>query len=174
MIYGICVALIVAALQNTVGDRGLIIKGDTTTKIWQEEALKKIEYYLNNKKEKQEFVDKNFKWASNLSWESQANKLLEQYILKNNSTNIISVLEKICSFKLDNKNDYHVLKIGAFKGNVPNDTIYHTINSNTKAIFVEPVPTFYYELKKNYNNKFNNNQFIYLNDAVSDKNSFGV
>ena len=159
-----------AALQNTVGDRGLIIKGDTTTKIWQEEALKKIEYYLNNKKEKQEFVDKNFKWASNLSWESQANKLLEQYILKNNSTNIISVLEKICSFKLDNKNDYHVLKIGAFKGNVPNDTIYHTINSNTKVIFVEPVPTFYYELKKNYNNKFNNNQFIYLNDAVSDKN----
>ena len=84
--------------------------------------------------------------------------------------NMVSVLKTICSFNLYNKNDYHILKIGAFKGNVPNDTVYHNINSNTKVIFVEPVPTFYYELKENYNNKFNNNQFIYLNEAISDKN----
>jgi FkbM family methyltransferase len=161
-----------AALQNTVNNRGVIINGNPFEPEWQETALDVIKKYLDpaNKSLKNELIERNFKWASTLSWASQSNKLLEQYILKNNSTNIISVLEKICSFKLDNKNDYHILKIGAFKGNVPNDSVYHNINSNTKAIFVEPVPTYYYELKNNYNNKFNNNQFIYLNDAISDKN----
>ena len=97
-------------------------------------------------------------------------KLLDDHILNKKHVNIVSVVETICSFNLYNKNDYHILKIGAFKGNVPNDTVYHNINSNTKVIFVEPVPTFYYELKENYNNKFNNNQFVYLNEAISDKN----
>ena len=161
-----------AALQNTVGDRGVIINGNPLEPEWQETALDEIKKYLEpaNKYVKNELIERNFKWASNLSWSSQANKLLEQHILKNSSTNIVSVIEQICSFKLINKNDYHILKIGAFKGNVPNDSVYYNINSNTKAIFVEPVPTYYYELKNNYNNKFINNQFIYLNDAVSDKN----
>ena len=79
------------------------------------------------------------------------------------------MIETICSFKLDCENDYHILKIGAFKGNVPNDTLFSTINANSKVIFVEPVPSYYYELKNNYNRKFQNNKFIYLNDAVSNK-----
>ena len=160
-----------AALQNTVSNRGVIIKGDPTTEEWQQEALSKIKEYLSNDSNfKNELIKRNFEWASNLSWESQAKKLLDEYILNKKDVNMVSVLKTICSFNLFNKNDYHILKIGAFKGNVPNDTVYHNINSNTKVIFVEPVPTFYYELKENYNNKFNNNQFIYLNEAISDKN----
>ena len=160
-----------AALENTVNNRGVIIKGDPTTEEWKQEALSKIKEYLSNDSVfKNELIKRNFEWASKLSWESQAKKLLDEYILNKKCVNIVSVLKTICSFNLYNKNDYHILKIGAFKGNVPNDTVYHNINSNTKVIFVEPVPTFYFELKENYNNKFNNNQFIYLNEAISDKN----
>jgi FkbM family methyltransferase len=161
-----------AALQNTVGQRGVIIKGDPKEVLWQAAALLEIKKYLDpqNIHLKNDLIKTNYEWASTMSWETQANKLLQDHILKNRSDNINSVLETICSFKLDNKNDFHILKIGAFKGNVPNDTVYHNINSNAKVIFVEPVPSFYHELKENYNNKFNNNKFIYLNDAISDKN----
>jgi FkbM family methyltransferase len=164
-----------AALQNTVGNRGLIIKGDPTTIECQEEALNQLFYYLvsdidgKNDVKKNQLIDENFAWANSLSWESQANKLLNEYILPNRTNNIVKMIETICSFKLDCENDYHILKIGAFKGNIPNDTLYSTINSNSKVIFVEPVPSYYYELKDNYNKKFLNNNFIYLNNAVSDK-----
>lgn len=164
-----------AALQNTVGNRGCIINGDPTTKLWQEEALNQIFYYLvsdidgENDVKKNRLIDENFVWASTLSWESQAEKMLETYILPNRKNNIVKMIETICSFKLDCENDYHILKIGAFKGNVPNDTLFSTINTNSKVIFVEPVPPYYYELKDNYNKKFPNNKFIYLNDAVSNK-----
>ncbi len=164
-----------AALQNTVGNRGCIIKGDPTTAEWQEEALNQLFYYLvsdidgKNDVKKNQLIDENFAWANSLSWESQAQKMLDTYILPNRTNNIVKMIETICSFKLDCKNDYHILKIGAFKGNVPNDTLYSTINCNSKVIFVEPVPSYYYELKDNYNKKFSNNNFIYLNDAVSDK-----
>jgi hypothetical protein len=74
-----------AALQNTVGDRGCIIKGDTTTEEWQQSALEKVFFYMNekNKNLKEEFIEKNFEWATNLSWRHQAKKLLDEYILPN-------------------------------------------------------------------------------------------
>ena len=135
-----------AALQNTVGNRGCIIKGDPTTIEWQEEALRQLFFYMNtnNKKEKQQFIDTNFKWANSLSWESQSNKLLEQYILKNgafeykgmyNWTNNLPFgekqffLEVINYFnKTHNNNPVKVLEIGTYAGislinliqNIPN------------------------------------------------------
>ena len=78
-----------AALQNTVGNRGCIIKGDPTTEEWQKEALDKLFYYLDsdingeNDVKKQKLIDENFAWASNLTWENQAHKLLDTYILPN-------------------------------------------------------------------------------------------
>jgi len=72
-----------AALQNTVGHRGVIIKGEPIETEWQEKALVKIKKYLDpaNKLLKNEFIERNFQWASTLSWESQAKKLLDEYIL---------------------------------------------------------------------------------------------
>jgi hypothetical protein len=78
-----------AALQNTVGNRGCIIKGDPTKEEWQEEALDKLFYYLvsdingENDVKKNQLIDENFAWATNLSWESQSHKLLDTYILPN-------------------------------------------------------------------------------------------
>ena len=70
-----------AALENTVGDRGVIIKGDATTEEWQQEALNKLFYYLGDNN-KQDLIKRNFEWASKLSWTSQAKKLLGEYILQ--------------------------------------------------------------------------------------------
>jgi tetratricopeptide (TPR) repeat protein len=75
-----------AALQNTVGDRGIVIEGNATEAEWQEKALIEIKKYLTSDPKniniKNELVEKNYKWASTLSWKLQANKLLEEYILQ--------------------------------------------------------------------------------------------
>lgn len=72
-----------AALQNTVGNRGCIIKGDPTTVEWKSEALEKIYFYLNNINEQNKFIHDNFLWANNLTWKNQAERLLNEYILPN-------------------------------------------------------------------------------------------
>jgi predicted O-methyltransferase YrrM len=74
-----------AALQNTVGDRGCIIKGDASTDAWQTKALEQLFYYMDKKNvdSKKVFINRNLEWASNLSWKTQANKLLEKYIIPN-------------------------------------------------------------------------------------------
>jgi hypothetical protein len=73
-----------AALENTVGHRGVIIKGEPIEKEWQEKALSKIKKYLDpeNKSLKNEIIERNFEWASTLSWKSQAQKLLNEHILQ--------------------------------------------------------------------------------------------
>lgn len=158
-----------AALQNTVGNRGCIIKGDPTTIEWQNEALEKIYFYLNNSNEQTKFINDNYLWAKKLSWKIQAEHLLTKYILPNTNKNIVQILETISTFKLESNNQFHILKIGAFKGNASNDCLILTINKNMKIILVEPVPSYYYELQKNYNTLFPDNNFIYLNEAISDK-----
>jgi tetratricopeptide (TPR) repeat protein len=74
-----------AALQNTVGNRGCIIKGDPTTQEWKQQALEQVFFYMdeNNLKLKEKFIEMNYEWSTHLSWKEQANKLLDQYILPN-------------------------------------------------------------------------------------------
>jgi hypothetical protein len=72
-----------AALQNTVGNRGVIINGDPMTREWQETALANIKHYLSpeNSALKTALIERNYEWASTMSWKNQSEKLLEQYIL---------------------------------------------------------------------------------------------
>jgi hypothetical protein len=75
-----------AALQNTVGDRGVVIEGNASEAEWQEKALIEIKKYLTSDPEyrnlKNELIEKNYNWASTLSWSAQANKLLQDHILQ--------------------------------------------------------------------------------------------
>jgi predicted O-methyltransferase YrrM len=75
-----------AALQNTVGNRGVIIKGDPMTEEWREKALKKVFKIMdkNNESLKNTFINANYEWAMELSWENRAKLLLDTYILKDN------------------------------------------------------------------------------------------
>lgn len=74
-----------AALQNTVGNRGVVISGDPTTETWKEQALQKIFYYMDetNKNEKQKLIEMNYNWSNTLSWENQAKNLIDNYIYPN-------------------------------------------------------------------------------------------
>jgi hypothetical protein len=75
-----------AALQNTVADRGIIISGDPTTQQWQQIALEKISLILNDdnfSEQKNNLIKKNYDWAINLSWKNQASNLINNYISVN-------------------------------------------------------------------------------------------
>lgn len=81
-----------AALQNTVGDRGVCIEGDPLSNEWKGLALSKVFYYMDekNRREKLELLERNYQWSSNLTWENQANKLLNLYIDPNYSVKQVS------------------------------------------------------------------------------------
>ena len=72
-----------AALQNTVGNRGVIIKGDPMTEEWREKALKKVFKIMDKTNEslKSTLIQANYEWAMDLSWENRAKLLLDTYIL---------------------------------------------------------------------------------------------
>jgi TPR repeat protein len=68
-----------AALQNTVGDRGICIHGDAKMSEWQDIALKELFSIMSDdsKEKRRALINVNYTWASKLSWKNQANKLLE-------------------------------------------------------------------------------------------------
>ena len=133
----LCITNNLAALQDTVSDRGVVIKGDATTKKWQNMALEKIFYYMDtqNENEKQHFININYNWAQKLSWKNQAINLLENFIYSNkieykgmyNWTNDIPLGSKqtftdiINNFnnnylKIKFKKKINVLEIGTYTG----------------------------------------------------------
>lgn len=75
-----------AALQNTVGDRGVVVKGDALNPDWQKMAIEKVFEYIDpsNADKKKALIERNYEWASKLSWENQAKNLLANYILPHN------------------------------------------------------------------------------------------
>jgi tetratricopeptide (TPR) repeat protein len=97
-----------AALQNTVGNRGCIIKGDPTTEEWQESALKQVFFYIdeNNKKLKEEFIEKNYEWSTKLSWKEQSQKLLNEYILPRSKIEYKGMYNIINDFTIGNKQSF--------------------------------------------------------------------
>jgi len=72
-----------AALQNTVGDRGLVIPGNTREAEWQDKALEQLFLLMEDEERKSNLIAKNYEWAQKLSWENQAHKLLNEHLLTN-------------------------------------------------------------------------------------------
>lgn len=93
-----------AALKNTVGDRGLIIDGDPETEEWKETTLNKIKEIFTNRQFQNNKIQENYNWAKNLTWENQANKLLNNFI---NSNNLIYLDQY--NWK-NNKNQFHIVE----------------------------------------------------------------
>jgi predicted O-methyltransferase YrrM len=68
-----------AALQNTVGDRGICVDGsmeDVMKEEWQDKALHVIFEYLLHPEKQIDYLERNYQWALEHSWENQAKKLL--------------------------------------------------------------------------------------------------
>jgi hypothetical protein len=66
-----------AGLNETIGNRGLILPGDPLTKEWQDEMLTKLFEYMDSKKDAKILKQKNYKWAESRSWETQAKRFME-------------------------------------------------------------------------------------------------
>jgi hypothetical protein len=66
-----------AGLNETIGNRGLILHGDPLTKEWQDEMLSKLFEYMDSKKDAKILKQKNYKWAESRSWETQAKRFME-------------------------------------------------------------------------------------------------
>ena len=79
-----CITNGLAALENTVGDRGICVPGDPTIKEWQNRALDALFSIMENSAKREELVQANYEWASKMSWANQAKKLMEQHILQPN------------------------------------------------------------------------------------------
>lgn len=71
-----------AALQNTVGDRGICIPGDPSTTEWQDAALGELLSIMADdaSQKREELIEKNYEWASKMTWENQAKKLGDIFI----------------------------------------------------------------------------------------------
>ena len=138
-----------AALQNTVGDRGVVIRGDPLTQEWQDNALSKIFEYIDpaNVYKKNEFIMRNHEWASNLSWENQAHKLVSEYLVEDikyrglfNWTNDLPMgsksdfLHMIQHFNKKKISEPLILEIGVYSGTSLINILSHIPNSQAFAI----------------------------------------
>lgn len=79
-----------AALNETVGDRGVIIKGDPYTSEWKDQALEKL-FSLDIETKKQ-LIEKNYIWAKNKDWKNRASELLK--IVLNQEDEIVFMEER--------------------------------------------------------------------------------
>lgn len=69
-----------AALEDTVGDRGASIPGtseDVMTIEWQNKAFEVLCDFMDHPEKKEDYVRRNFEWAMGHSWEERAKKFLE-------------------------------------------------------------------------------------------------
>jgi GR25 family glycosyltransferase involved in LPS biosynthesis/glycosyltransferase involved in cell wall biosynthesis len=64
----ICITSDLAALKDTIGDRGILLKNSIYSKEYFEEAEEKILEFLNNENNKENFRIKGSEWAKKQSW----------------------------------------------------------------------------------------------------------
>ena len=124
-----------AALQNTVGNRGIVIPidkmEDVMTKEWQTRALDAMRPYLSGEEDDtKRLIDRNYEWAAEKSWENRAKEMLSDYILTHpyqykgmyNWTNDLPYGSKdvfmnmIAQFNKNNRISPRVLEIGTYTG----------------------------------------------------------
>jgi len=63
-----------AALQETVGDRGVIVDGNPYTEDWQTRCIEKLFHIIKSENFKNTLLEKNYQWALERSWKSQTEK----------------------------------------------------------------------------------------------------
>lgn len=120
-----------AALNDVVSDRGILVKGDPTTEEWQNEAVDKLVDILDNRDEHMRLVSRNRCWARNYDWLILAEKMVEECFGNQNDQNNINYAgilnwtndlpkdsKKIFEDMLDKFKDKHcrILEIGTYCG----------------------------------------------------------
>lgn len=68
-----------AALQTSIGNRGVIIQGNASEESWHEQALEKMFEVLDSKTE-QKYIDMNFEWVKTKKFEIVVSDFVKKYI----------------------------------------------------------------------------------------------
>ena len=75
-----------AALEDTVGDRGICVPGDATTSEWWDQIIDELTFLETTeegKRRKKSLLDKNHQWSLNLDWKLLAKRFMDDYVVKN-------------------------------------------------------------------------------------------
>jgi predicted O-methyltransferase YrrM len=68
-----------AALENTVGDRGLVVQGDITNR-WQNDVIDQLMKLIEDRGRMDQLLEKNQEWAEEYDWSKLGEKFVDQYI----------------------------------------------------------------------------------------------
>ena len=145
-----------AALGETVGNRGLIIEGNPLDQEWQTECIDKLFQIMEDTTFKNIKIEENYKWAKTLNWETQANKLI----------NILNPFPKYYNKNVE-VNNYLLNLVKPFKsiadigcGNNPFEAATVTIDYDTSADYNIDI--------ENELFPFDNMDFIYCRHVIED------
>jgi predicted O-methyltransferase YrrM/glycosyltransferase involved in cell wall biosynthesis len=117
-----------AALQETIDDRGILIEGNPLDKEWQDKTIDKLIEIINNPIKKGELIEKNYNWAQQTTWKARGELFIEKYleekdIVKNgkmfnwvNDVPINNNNRKSFEEALAIVNPKRILEIGTFAG----------------------------------------------------------
>ena len=64
----LCICPDLAALNDIVGDRGIIIHGDVSNDIWQEDTLKTLFEIMDGHLDVSNLIQRNYEWAEKKSY----------------------------------------------------------------------------------------------------------
>jgi predicted O-methyltransferase YrrM/tetratricopeptide (TPR) repeat protein len=83
-----------AALQNTVGRRGVMIPGDATDRAWQQRALETLFSAMDNAVVKETLLRDNEAWAASQSWAARAAEFQRQFLDSLATSSVVPVEHK--------------------------------------------------------------------------------
>jgi predicted O-methyltransferase YrrM len=81
----LAVSVPLAALQETVGDRGILLAGNPMTKEWQDKAVRELVQVLQDIGRKNQLLEKNYQWANSISWKQRGEEFAKKYLDVNDS-----------------------------------------------------------------------------------------
>jgi len=69
-----------AALNETVGDRGILVPGNPMDREWQTQALRELFSVLADSSRKTRLVESNYRWATETTWRSRGDDFITRYL----------------------------------------------------------------------------------------------
>ena len=88
------IAAPLAALNETVGDRGILVPGEPLEPAWQSQALRELCLIISDPSRKNSLINRNYKWAVESTWEARGKEFIARYL---NDTNASSTSQAITS-----------------------------------------------------------------------------
>lgn len=129
-----------AALNDTVGDRGLMINGDASSEEWQNEVIERL---VNlTEEEKNELIEKNRKWSEEYDWIYLAYKFVVKYIDQKYLVDNVDIKNEECDVNFNislYKNEYISNYIRNYKvyDKYSSQILMEIFNKNPNYVFVD-------------------------------------